>query len=120
MLIKKMSLFVLVFSVSSLAFSNPTCSGKVTRVSMAGNGNVHATVKNGGGTNLTDVVFCSVSTTTGNFKGETCKGLMSLLLSASAMEKNVILWFQSASFTSCEQSWMDLNSIGFYHFRIDG
>lgn len=120
---KKIALIAAVILASSSAYANNTCTGKVTGVSVSQSGNVLATIRNTSlSTNLADVVMCNVNPSTDNtaFSGEACKGLMSLLLSASAMQKNTILWFQAASFTSCTQSWMNLRNMGFYHFRIDG
>lgn len=119
-MLKKFAVFIGVVAISSLAYANPTCSGRISGVSISNSGAILATVRNGAGTNLADVIFCSLSSSSSNFGAEACKGVLSLLLSASAMQKNTTLWFQSASFTSCTQSWMDLQSIGFYHFRVEG
>lgn len=119
-MLNKLSSIILLLSVSLSAVANPTCHGKVSGVSISASGSVYASVSNGGSTKFTDVVFCNLNKTVGNYNGESCKGLLSLLLSGSAMQKNATLWFHSASFNHCSQSWMELDKIGFYHIRIDG
>ena len=117
---KKACLSIITILFSTFAVANPTCSGTVSGVSMSGGGSVYATVRNGGGTNLTDVVFCNINSTSGNFSGEACKGVLSLLISSAAMQKNVTLWFKDAQFDDCTQSWKNLNGIGLYHLRVNG
>jgi hypothetical protein len=119
-MLNKLCSMILLLSVSVSAVANPTCQGKVSGISISASGDVYASVSNGGSTKFMDVVFCNLNKTVGNYHGESCKGLLSLLLSGSAMQKNATLWFQSASFNHCTQSWMVLDKIGFYHLRIDG
>jgi hypothetical protein len=43
---------------------------------------------------------------------------LSILLSASAMNQTITLWFYQDEFTSCDQSWASLANMGFYHMRV--
>ncbi len=115
----RLTILISLLFVSGLAFANPTCSGKVSGISLSNSGGVYATIKDGNSVNLADVVFCGITATAGVFAGETCKALYSMLLTAEAMDKTVTLWFQAANFESCSQSWKGLAPFGFYHIRMN-
>jgi len=118
-LFRKAGLFVITLGLSSFVYGNPSCSGSVSGVSISSVGKVLASVNSGTAIKLNDVVFCNINATEGDYSGEGCKGVLSLLLSASATQKSATLWFREASFTSCEQSWTDLKDSGLYHIRIN-
>jgi hypothetical protein len=111
--------FSLMCGSLSVYAGNPSCTGIVSGVGMSATGSVYASVKGGTATKFTDVVFCSLHEAEGGYSGEACKGVLSLLLSASAMKKSATLWFREASFDKCTNSWMALDSIGLYHLRIN-
>ena len=115
---KKVFFLLLLSLLSSAAIANPTCIGEISRVSLSYSGGVHGTVKSESGVNLRDVIFCNVNSNSGRFSGNSCEALMSILLSASAMNQTITLWFYEDEFTSCDQSWASLANMGFYHMRV--
>ena len=106
--------------VSVNAYSaNPTCAGKISGVSISTSGGVYASIKSGTTTNLLDVQFCELNSTEGDYSGESCKGILSLLMAGEAMDKTAILWFKAESFASCSQSWKSLKDFGLYYFKVN-
>ena len=112
-----LSIFTSLLLISN-AFSSQTCSGKISAISISGSGGVYATITSSTA-NLSDVVFCGLNSTEGNYSGESCKGLLSLLLSGSALGKSATLWFEDSKFVNCSQSWNSLSNFGFYRFKIN-
>lgn len=115
---KKVFFLLLLSLLSSAAIANPTCIGEISRVSLSYSGGVHGTVKSDSGVNLRDVMFCNANSSSGRFTGDSCDALLSILLSASAMNQTITLWFYQDEFTSCDQSWASLANMGFYHMRV--
>ncbi|WP_444889974.1 hypothetical protein [Microbulbifer sp. DLAB2-AA] len=105
---------------SGAAYSGTECTGKVTTVEIALNGNVNASIKDSGsGTNFHSVALCRITEDLeGGFKQESCKAAFSLLTTAHATGKSVTLWFSEDKFSSCSQSWGEIWSQGFYHLRL--
>ncbi|WP_444909262.1 hypothetical protein [Microbulbifer sp. TRSA005] len=111
----------LIFASGS-AYSGTECTGKVTTVEIALNGNVNASIiDSGSGTNFHSVALCRITENLeGGFKQESCKAAFSLLTTAHATGKSVTLWFNEDKFSSCSQSWGEIWSQGFYHLRLKG
>ncbi|AWF80683.1 hypothetical protein BTJ40_07560 [Microbulbifer sp. A4B17] len=96
-----------------------TCTGNVTTVEVAANGNIHASIQDSGGdTNFHSVGICRVTETVGEFAEESCKAALTLLTTAHATGKEVTLWFREDQFSSCTQSWGEVWSQGVYHLRL--
>lgn len=104
------------FPMTSQA-GNPTCSGKVTTVEVAGNGSVYATVKGSSGT-LASGQFCRLLQNAGEYTPESCKATFALLTNAHATGKEITIWFRSEKFVSCSSSWGTLWNQGLYHMRV--
>ena len=115
----RITLAFLMTVAAQLSFANPTCVGKVSGVSVSASGGIYGSIAGGSNVRLTDVVFCSLNSTEGSYSGEACKGLLSVLLAGSAMNKNATLWFKTDKFSGCTQSWMSLSDMGFYHMRLE-
>ena len=116
---KKILVSFMFMLVTMNAYSNPTCAGKISGVSISGSGAVYASIKSGSAVNLTDVVFCRLDTTEGEYSSESCKGVLSLLMAGSAMDKTATMWFRSESFDGCTLNWATLKNSGFYHFKLN-
>ncbi|WHI52876.1 hypothetical protein P3339_08965 [Microbulbifer sp. MLAF003] len=115
----KLAMLGFIFATGS-AYSGTECTGKVTSVEVAANGNVNAGIKDSGnGTNFHSVALCRVTEDIeGGFKQESCKVAFSLLTTAHVTGKNVTLWFDEEKFSSCSQSWGEIWSQGLYHIRL--
>jgi len=118
----KLKIFILLisgaFSSSIVVAGNPTCSGKISGVSLSGSGGVYATIK-GSSTNLVDVLFCQIGSTTGSFSGQSCNALLSMLMAGEATGSSATLWFNTGYFESCNLSWTSLKDDSFYHIKIN-
>ncbi len=117
---KVLMLIACIFSLSN-AYAAETCTGDISHISISQAGSLIASIRNSSDSSvrLTDVVFCNLGSSSGNFAGESCKGMMSLLLAGDAMDKTATLYFNDAPFNSCTESWKNLSDIGFYHFKLN-
>ncbi|WP_157954069.1 hypothetical protein [Microbulbifer sp. A4B17] len=96
-----------------------TCTGDVSTVEVAANGNIHASIKDStGDTNFHSVGICRVTEDVGEFAVESCKAALTLLTTAHATGREVTLWFREDQFSSCTQSWGEVWSQGVYHLRL--
>jgi hypothetical protein len=104
--------------VSLPSFSSTTCSGIISGVTVNSSGQVYATMKSTTGVNLEDVSFCNLNTTSGDYSGDSCKGLLSLLTTGQAIKSNASLWVKQDNY-SCTGSWIKLSAYQFYHFKLN-
>ncbi len=105
--------------ISPMALSKHNCSGTVSNVDVSSSGNVHVSISGVGDGN----VLCSLESTMGYYKPESCKAVLSLALTAKMSGKNLRVYFENDTDTSClKGNWRDFSSSGYqlYHLRIEG
>ncbi|AOT09406.1 hypothetical protein [Pseudoalteromonas luteoviolacea] len=98
--------------------SKSWCSGKVVNLQLDKNTRLYATFSGTGDKPLrvSDGSLCSLKTSQG--ENTFCKALHSQLLVALATQQTVTLWFNNNNGQCPTGSWTNLESKGFYHFRL--
>jgi len=90
---------------SSPAFANYSCQGKIHQLSVDPGGNV---VVGAVGSGLSWVYLCNVSTTANSITPESCRGVLTTLLTASASGSDVVFWFNDSLTCTTHPSWAQL------------
>lgn len=111
----KKTLLGIIFSFSFVAQANHQCSGRVLDTQVNRTGVVYASIEGV----VSSGTLCDLSPGTGG-DAEFCKVLYSTLLVAQTTQKEVTLWFNIDTDSSCKKrDWSNLyTEHGFYHFRI--
>lgn len=86
----------------SPAFANYTCQGKINQLSVDPSGNV---VIGSTGAGLSWAYLCNVSAAGNNVTPESCRGVLSTLLTAYASASNVVFWFNDSLTCTTHPPW---------------
>jgi hypothetical protein len=87
--------------IATKASANYNCSGSVSGITLKPNGRV--TVEHLAGLNW--VYLCNVDTAENNVPPESCKAILSLLLSAEAQKKDARIWFDDGGTCDSHATW---------------
>ncbi|MDZ7923377.1 MAG: hypothetical protein U5M23_04820 [Marinagarivorans sp.] len=115
---KTLFLTALLFT-PSLAIASHNCSGVVNNLDIANGGILHVNIAGVGDGNI----LCSIETKKGLYSPESCKALFSMAMAAKMSGKNLRLYFQNDTDTSCAKgNWKDFTSSSYqlYFVRLEG
>lgn len=115
MILRKASGIALLL-VTFTAQANHSCAGTVEEVAVAYQGHVHAYIDTIGRGNT----ICSVENSKNGIGTETCKAMLSTLLTAKTTKTPVKLFFRNDT-TNCQKGdWKDFTSTeyGFYFLQL--
>lgn len=105
---------ILLLSTSFCANAGYACFGKVGNVTVDPNGEVNASFAFDTG-NMLWQDMCNIDHSTNNVSPASCKGILSLLLTAKATNQRVGIWFDNSSGGSCSATdWKPLRDMGWY------
>ncbi len=109
-------IFVTSLLFSFEVFSSHKCTGLVKSIDITGSAQVLTSLEGMGVGN----VVCSLSQTLGLYGPEACEAALSLLLTAKASGKEISIWFNDDTNTSCDKgNWQNYSTYGLYHLRIE-
>lgn len=116
--LKKVMVMAAFAAIPNLALANPTCTGKISHISVNTSGTVYATFT-GSGVALTDSALCNINNDFYGISPQTCSIMFGMLSNGVNQGASAKLWFKSGKYESCSLSWKSLPVYGFYHLKVN-